>query len=67
MTSHADNVQQGGGGACESPRVGVFVILWRADDYCRPTYELCINWRRWDAANEWIRTYLIAWFQKLRC
>ena len=27
------NVQ--GGGACECPRVGVFVIFWRADDVTR--------------------------------
>ena len=33
MTRHADNVQ--GGCACECPRVGVFVIFWRADDVTR--------------------------------
>ena len=25
-------MSKGGGGACECPRVGVFVIFWRADD-----------------------------------
>ena len=28
-------MSKGGGGACECPRVGVFVIFWRADDVTR--------------------------------
>ena len=34
MTSRGQ-CPRGGGGACECPRVGVFVIFWRADDATR--------------------------------
>ena len=35
MTSRGSTMSKGGGGACECPRVGVFVIFWRADGVTR--------------------------------
>ena len=35
MTSRGQCPKGGGGGGCECPRVGVFVIFWRADDVTR--------------------------------